>query len=244
MSESTETTAAVAMNRTGMAMAEGAEELEKLVDEFVPVGEPEEFHRARAEGRVGAPSIGTTPPPTSFLGIAKEALRAIMGAPEHRLLDKLSERLAFERTGTRLYDTLLEKFDQDGAFEGGPTRAQLEHIRDDEAAHFRMLERTIRELDGDPTAVSPSADLAAVASSGILAVVVDARTRFPEALEAMLMAELIDSDGWSRLVELALHLGKDDLADRFQAAESAEDDHVVLVRGWVAARAARPGAAD
>ena len=234
MSEAAETVPSV--NRTGMAMAEGAEELEKIVEEFVPIGSPEEFHRARKEARAGAPSIGSTPPPVSFLGLAKDALKSLLGSPEHKLLDKLAERLAFERTGTRLYDTLIEKFEQDGTFEDGPERADLIRIRDEEAAHFRMLETTIRELDGDPTAVSPSADLAAVASSGVLAVVVDSRTRFGEALEAILIAELVDADAWTRLIELTLQLGKDDLAARFREAERAEEEHLVLVRGWVAAR--------
>jgi rubrerythrin len=236
MSQAPETVPA--LNRTGMAMAEGADELERVAEEFVPSGSEEEFHRARKEGRVGAPPIGSTPPPASFLGLAKDALKTLIGSPEHKLLDKLAERLAFERTGTRLYDTLIEKFDQDGTFEDGPSRSDLVRIRDEEAAHFRMLETTIRELDGDPTAVSPSADLAAVASSGVLAVVVDSRTRFGEALEAILIAELVDADAWTRLIELTLQLGKDELAARFSAAERAEEEHLVLVRGWLSARAA------
>jgi rubrerythrin len=239
MSEATETVPS--LNRTGMAMAEGAEELEKIVEEFVPIGDPEEFHRAHKEARTGAPSIGSTPPPASFLGLAKDALKTLFGSPEHKLLDKLAERLAFERTGTRLYDTLIEKFDEDGTFEDGPSRTDLVRIRDEEAAHFRMLDATIRELDGDPTAVSPSADLAAVASSGVLAVVVDSRTRFGEALEAILIAELVDADAWTRLIQLTLQLGKDDLAARFREAERAEEEHLVLVRGWVTARAASSG---
>jgi hypothetical protein len=47
------------------------------------------------------------PPPTSMKGMAKSALQALKGEKATVLIDKLAERLAFERTGTRLYETLI-----------------------------------------------------------------------------------------------------------------------------------------
>jgi rubrerythrin len=172
----------------------------------------------------------------------REAARQLAGRETTLLLDKLGERLAFERTGTRLYETLLEKVEA-GGFEGGPSRADLEHIRDEEAAHFHLLHAKLVELDGDPTAVTPSADLAAVASMGVVAVVSDARTSLAESLEAILVAELADRDGWARLIELAEQSGQDELARAGREAERVEEEHLAKVRGWLAAwaRAAANG---
>jgi hypothetical protein len=49
------------------------------------------------------------PPPTSMKGMAKSALQALKGEKATVLIDKLAERLAFERTGTRPYETLIQK---------------------------------------------------------------------------------------------------------------------------------------
>jgi hypothetical protein len=61
------------------------------------------------------------------LQLLKDKGTSLNGSEEMVLLvDKLGERLAFERSGTRLYETLLSKFDSYGPFEGGPERAELE----------------------------------------------------------------------------------------------------------------------
>src|ERR687898_1233929 len=45
------------------------------------------------------------------------------------LLDKLGERLAFERQGTRLYEAFLQKYESmEMADDGGPTIEELQHI--------------------------------------------------------------------------------------------------------------------
>jgi rubrerythrin len=189
--------------------------------------------------------VGTPPPPASLKGAVREAVRQLGGRETTLLLDKLGERLAFERTGTRLYETLLEKV-ADGGFDGGPSRSDLERIRDEEAAHFRMLHEKVVELDGDPTAVTPSADVAGVASTGVVAVVSDARTSLAESLEAILVAELADRDGWERLVALAEQAGQDDLAQAGREAERTEQEHLTKVRGWLSAyaRSAAGGGPD
>ena len=189
----------------------------------------------RQEARRGLPPIGTMPPPASLTGVVRDTMRRLSGAQTTALLDKVGERLAFERTGTRLYETLLEKLTNGGSFEGGPTRAQLEHIRDEEAAHFHMLHDRMLELDGDPTAITPSADIAAVTSMGVVAVVSDARTNLAESLEAILVAELADRDGWVRLIELAEQAGQDDFARDCRLAEQEEEEHLANVRSWLSA---------
>lgn len=92
------------------------------------------------------------------------------------LLDKLSERLAFERMGTRLYEALVNKCQTLGEDEIEPTLEQLQTIGVQKLDHFPLLQRVVTDLGGDPTVQSPSADVAAVASLGILQVVSDPRT--------------------------------------------------------------------
>ena len=63
------------------------------------------------------------PPPTSLKGVAKTAVDMLKGSKPTVFIDKLGERAAFERTGTRLYQGALAKFDVLGSWDGGPTRA-------------------------------------------------------------------------------------------------------------------------
>jgi rubrerythrin len=153
------------------------------------------------------------------------------------LLDKLGERLAFERAGTRLYETLLAKLDANGGFPGGPTRDQLEKIRNDELSHFALLEGVIGRLGGDPTAVTPSANLVAVESRGLCATINDPRTTLAEGLHAILVAELTDNAGWEQLIDVVQELGETELAAWFREALTEEQEHLERVQMWLRADA-------
>ena len=152
------------------------------------------------------------------------------------LLDKLSERLGFERMGTRLYESLLNKCETLGEAEIEPTLEQLQTIRDQELNHFLLLQRVVIDLGGDPTVQSPSADVAAVASLGILQVLTDPRTSVTQCLQALLTAELTDNDGWQLLITLAETLGYSDMVTEFQAALENEESHLQNVRSWLSTR--------
>jgi bacterioferritin (cytochrome b1) len=153
------------------------------------------------------------------------------------LLDKLSERLAFERTGTRLYDALINKCEALGEeVSGGPDMATLREIRDEEHRHFLLLNEAVVSLGGDPTVQSPCADVAAVASTGILQVIVDPRTTVTQCLQALLTAELTDNAGWELLIDLADELGHTDLSEQFTVALENEQSHLVNVQTWLSNR--------
>ncbi len=149
------------------------------------------------------------------------------------LFDLLGARLQFERTGTRLYDALISKLDAYGTFTGGPSRHDLEDIRDEELAHMRMLERMIIELGGDPTVVTPCANLQATASRGIGDVLVDPRTSLLDCLDAIIIAELADHEEWLGLIDMARDLGRGDLVHAFQSAQLTEEEHLSKVRRWI-----------
>ena len=96
------------------------------------------------------------------------------------LLDKLGERLAFERQGTRLYEAFLQKLEaMPLASDSGPSREDLRHIYDEELEHFKLLQKGITGLGADATVQTPSADIAGVLSHGVLQIVSDPRTDDP-----------------------------------------------------------------
>ena len=180
-----------------------------------------------------AAPVGTIPPPLSVTGMVKSAVEVIKGNVPTVLLDKIGERLAFERTGVRLYEALLSKLAAAELHEGGPTAAEVMRIRDDELRHFLDLKDGMEMLGADPTAMTPCADVVAVASSGVLKVLTDPRTTLSQCLESLLMVELMDNDAWATLATLAEGYGKSDLAERFRRDLADEVQHLEMVRRWV-----------
>jgi hypothetical protein len=49
------------------------------------------------------------------------------------------------------------------------------------------------------------------------------------------VAELTDNASWELLIVLARELGHDNLAEDFQLALDAEQEHLMLVKGWLTA---------
>jgi rubrerythrin len=180
-----------------------------------------------------APPRGTLPPPAGPKGAAMTALEMLKGNKPTVFLDMLAERLAFERTGTRLYEALLCRYDAADIHEGDPTRDELERIRDEEMKHFHMLVGAIEFLGADPTAMTPGANVSALAGEGLVKTIADPRCTLTEGLKAILIAELADNDGWAVLAEMATQLGHKKMADDFRQALAEEDEHLRLVRGWV-----------
>lgn len=250
-------------NRTGAAlnpkdvsrMIEAADELSPQV----PISTaPIEAERLRYIAE--ADSIGSIPPPASLVkGSVKKGVALLNGVSPSLFMDKIGERLAFERTGTRLYDALISKYmtlseaggeelpsldtvameDDNGepiASGAGETPLQtLQRIRSEEHGHFLMLCEVMTQLGGDPTAQTPCADVAATATMGVLQVVTDPRTTLAQCLNAALIAELTDTASWELLSDLAAKAGQTELTERFTEAMVAEEQHLVAVRAWLRA---------
>lgn len=238
----TQTHAELGMNRTGIATSPRlSKDMIKGTSEFPPptLGDERAIGDERAAQARIAETVGSVPPPLTGRGVLSTAGTALKGESPTQLIDKLGERLAFERTGTRLYEALLSKYDALGGFEGGPSRAEIEEIVADEHAHFAMLNEVLAGLGADPTVMTTSADIQATLSKGIVEVMVDPRTTLPQCLEAALLAELADNDCWLALAQLASSAGQDALTSQFTEALATEQKHLSRVRAWIAASQGR-----
>ena len=225
-------------NRTGIAVSpKQSKEAIESAREGVPVDSHDTgaHHRSAVAVARDSEPLGTAPPPASPKGLAKTLLEKAKGNQPTVFLDAIGERIAFERTGVRLYEALLCRFDASHPHAGSPSRGDLERIRDEELAHFQMLCDAMRKMGGDPTAITPSADVVAVASMGISAVLDDPRCTLTEGLKAILIAELADNDSWAMLCSLADDLGQDELAENFRNALADEEEHLASVRSWLKA---------
>lgn len=228
----------IGMNRTGIDASpidskktqEGAleAELDTRGDEQL-LAQERIIYAQRAE------PVGTMPMPASVKGAVTTAVEGLKGNQPNVFIDKLGERLAYERTGVRLYEALLCKHAAAELHEGGPTVEELEEIRQEELQHFGMLAEAIKSLGADPTAMTPCADVTAVASSGALKVLTDPRTTLTQCLDVMLTVELTDNDAWLVLTNLAEGLGKNELAEQFRQAMLEEQEHLARVRAWTKA---------
>lgn len=222
------------MNRTGVQMSPfDSAALENDIRALMPAtsGDPAEIAQMRSAYINDADQLGSVPPPATMRGMLSTGTAALLGNMPQLMLDKLGERIAFERTGVRLYDALIDKVD---ALEQAGTSTVplpvLIQIRDEEAQHFAMVVRAIQSLGGDPTVQTPCADLAGVESAGLLQAISDPRTTVAQSLHAILLAEMADNSGWEVLIALANEQQHDVMAAEFGIALANERDHLRFIR--------------
>jgi rubrerythrin len=227
-------------NRTGMQMSPlHGEMLRKtardaaVTTETADPDQPEALLIAelRREYVNEADALGSVPPPGTLTGAVKSGAAMITGKRLQVFIDKIAERMAYERGGTRLYDAALVKV---AAFASGTpvTLERVKQIRNQEAEHAEMLRQALINLGADPTAQTPSADLVGVQSMGLMQSITDPRTSLVQTLSSLLAAELIDVASWELLARLATSLGNDELAEQFERALEQENDHLRTVSGW------------
>jgi rubrerythrin len=224
------------MNRTGVQMS--PMDLDRMVDDIqahtTGAADGAGIAAVRTSYVTEADPLGTVPMPGSVKGALKAGVKKFGGQHPEVLIDKLGERLAFERGGVRLYDALLTKCRASGDRVGDMSSERLGHFRNEEAAHFRLVGRALEALGADPTAQTPSADVTGVEAMGLMKVVEDPRTSVAQALHAILLAELADHAGWELLIELARNMGQDQMVESFETALAEEQEHLSSVRRWYA----------
>jgi rubrerythrin len=228
-------------NRTGLQMSpqhakEMLETMDLIEDEAsgaqVSPGDGDALTATRLEYIAAADPLGSVPAPATLKGAAKSGAKMLTGRRPQVFIDKLAERLAFERGGTRLYDAVCAKAAAATADLSKVSMDELEEIRDAEARHALLVKECIETLGADPTAQTPCADLVGVETMGLLQTVSDPRTTLAQTLHAALAAELIDNEGWASLIDMAREMGHDDMAKRFTQALDEEAIHLAKVRSW------------
>jgi rubrerythrin len=224
----------VGMNRTGVQMSP-IDSKAMLQDDGSVRGEFGD-EAASAELRsayiADADGVGSVPLPATVTGAVTMGVAMLKGDSPQILLDKLGERLAFERTGTRLYDALITKCEVMRDDQISMTVDDLAEIRADEARHFLMLSDAIESLGGDPTSQTPSADMVGVEALGLVQVLNDPRTSLAQSLHAIVTAELSDKAGWETLIALADEHELSDMVNDFTLALDQEREHLALVQTW------------
>jgi ferritin-like protein len=228
----------IGMNKTGIKSSPfDTRALLEVSDEAAPAipGPETELVALKLDYARQSDALGSVPPPATVKGAVKSGVDAIKGARPQVVFDKIAERLAFERTGVRLYEALLVKHEASDGLESVVPKAELMKIRDEEAAHFRLLVESMESLGGDPTAQTPCAAATGIAGQGLMQLVNDPRTNFIQSLHALHVAELADVDGWAILIEVARSAGHPKLAEAFHRAEQQEERHLANVRKWMLA---------
>jgi rubrerythrin len=233
-------------NATGIGMSpiDSKKLIEYAERAPAPPGSEHDMEEVREAFTADTGVVGSVPPPASLKGLAKMALDAVKGNKATIFIDKLGERAAFERTGTRLYEAMLAKYDALGSFDGGPTRERLQEIRDEELEHLGIIDEAIVALGGDPTVMTPAADIVGVQGTGLVQVMTDPRTTMDQCLGTLLVAELTDNDGWELLANLAEAMGHIEMAQTFREALDAEETHLEDVRRWIIAMVGEVSNAD
>jgi len=225
----------VGMNKTGVQMSPLETKAMQSDDNIITRVHPGDETQAAvlrqayiAEGD----GLGSIPVPGTMKGMVSMGLNLLKGDKPQILLDKLAERLAMERSATRLYDALLTKLAVMTEGRASINLEQVAAIRGDEARHAVMLAEAIASMGGDPTAMTPSADLVGVEGMGLVQVLNDPRTSLAQSLHALLTAELSDGVGWETLIALADEHEQADMVTQFSLALQQERKHQVMIQTW------------
>lgn len=146
-----------------------------------------------------------------------------------RVLDLLNERLAFERAGVKLYDTILSRMRSSKDEQIQSMVEAMQAHREEEKEHEEWLEECIRKLGGDAHAQTEHSLLVEKESSGIEQVVAGDES-IPHGFHALLTAELADNAGWELLEGIASELGDQIAKKEFKKRLHEEVDHLAFVR--------------
>jgi hypothetical protein len=149
------------------------------------------------------------------------------------LIDKLGERIFFKRIGLRLFEGLMKKYQQEKNKDTLPSLIEIVSFQMEEKAQFKMLSDMISTLDGDPTTVTPEADFILKSISSWPPLIQDQKTTFPQCLQIMLMAKLIDQTSYETVIELAEANEKASLAVKLQLALDETLHQIAKYKHWL-----------
>ena len=225
------------MNRTGIDMSPIHSKEMLHIDDGIPQVTNNGSSPAAIENYFleNADPLGSVPLPGTIKGVAKSAMKMSTGHHPEVFINKLGERLAYERSGVRIYQQLIAKCTHASEALTPDLQLPIERMQQfcrQEEEHFDLLTQCLKKLGADPTAQTPDADASGVAASGLMKVITDPRTSASQCLQAMLAIELADNAAWELLILLAQDMGMTDMAQQFEHALQQEDVHLREVREW------------
>jgi bacterioferritin (cytochrome b1) len=148
----------------------------------------------------------------------------------NKVIDLLTARLTFERSGVQLYDAIIAKLRAAGTEDAQRVLDSMLAHRDEEKEHEEWLEQQVRALGGDIHAQTELAELETRESSGIKSIVINGDNDMTHLFHALLAAELADNAGWDLLVALADEAGDRDAKKQFRKRLHEEEEHLLFVR--------------
>lgn len=149
------------------------------------------------------------------------------------LMDKLGERVAFERAGTRLYEALISKYEDAEDKKSLPDKSRLEQFHQEELKHFEVVSQAVKLVGGELPIITPATDVNGSLSMNWMLAITDTRTSFLQALEIVLQAELVDHASWELLIELAERRELPEVATQFQECLNEKEIHLTTLKQWL-----------
>jgi rubrerythrin len=153
------------------------------------------------------------------------------------LMDKLSEFLAVEKGGVKLYQTALHQV------RDPEVRNKFEEFYNQTRKHVEILDRVITHLGGDPTYMSPGAKLAEQKAESLLKTMAQGDSASPaevelNAIENIVIAETKDHADWELLGKIARRTDDSRLSEVLKPAvdevEPEEDEHLTWTKQQMA----------
>jgi bacterioferritin (cytochrome b1) len=157
-------------------------------------------------------------------------MRKLIDANREKVLDLLTARLEFERTGVKLYDNVISRIRSSAGGDYERMLDTLEEHRDEEKEHEEWLEQQIRAAGGDAHGATDMSRLEETESQGIAKVILDGDPQLGHALHALLMAELADNAGWDLLVRIAAEAHDAEARRGFRKRLHEEEQHLLFIR--------------
>jgi bacterioferritin (cytochrome b1) len=160
----------------------------------------------------------------------EDLMRKLIEANRDKVLDLLTARLEFERTGVKLYDNVIERVRSAGVGDYARMLDTLKEHRDEEKEHEEWLEQQIRSAGGDAHGSTDMSRLEGTESQGITKVILDGDPQLGHALHALLVAELADNAGWDLLVKIAAEAHDGEAKRGFRKRLHEEEQHLIYIR--------------
>lgn len=135
------------------------------------------------------------------------------------LLEKLGEKLGYERAFLRLYESFVHKkslYAKRYLHAKSYEQKIFENFAAMKAAHCEILQTALIGLGGNPDHIVPSEDLAAIARLGIVTVFIHPHAKLKNLFHAVRIVELTGKSTTLFLIRLAYAAGAEDLANHME----------------------------